>query len=198
MKTKRINISLSSVAICLSLIIGWIAIPFAGMSASSAVDCPNGPLATDLTGPATGGSTPTGMARYREKGSNQLIVNVRSVNLGATTTSLDVYIGDTKVGTISLRGRNGQLRLDSTTATITEGTVITIRNGTTVVLTGTFACVAGGPTSSPTVSPSVSPTMAPTVSPTVSPTVTPTVTPTVSPTVTPTVSPTVSPTMMPF
>jgi hypothetical protein len=191
MKRKRSNISLSSIAICLSLMIAWIAIPFTDMSAADvSMPCPNGPLAAELTGAAAGGSTPTGTARYREQGRNRLIVNVRAVNLGATVTTLDVYIGDTKVGTISLRGRNGQLRLDSSTATIDENTVITIRNGSTVVLTGTFACVAGGPNASPTATPTASPTTMPTVSPTVSPTA--------SPTVTPTVSPTVSPTMRPF
>lgn len=72
------------------------------------------------------------------------MVNVRSVNVAANT-ALDVYIGESKVGTITIgRGRSGQLRVESP-ATIDENTAITVRNGTTTILSGTFACVAGGP-----------------------------------------------------
>jgi hypothetical protein len=203
MKSNRINSSLGSVALCLSLVLGWLAIPFTTdiLVAGAAEQCPNGPLAAALTGSAISGTTPSGTARYRERGSNRLIVNVRGVNLG-TTSSLNVLVGDTVVGTISLLGRNGQLQVDSPGAPIDENSVISIRSGANVVLTGTFACVAGGPKANPTTSPTglptPSPTGSPTASPTGSPTASPTASPSVSPAASPSVSPTASPTMMPF
>ena len=90
---------------CTVVIAAWVLLPFSGFFTSDVtatlMPCPNGPLAADLSGSGTGGVTPAGTARYREKGSNRLMVNLRSVNVGADT-SLDVYIGETKVGTISI------------------------------------------------------------------------------------------------
>ena len=157
------------------------------------MQCPNGPLQADLTGTAVNNKTPTGTAMYKEKGKNNLMVKVRSVGVNAGT-SLDVMVGDTSVGKITIpKSGNGQLSLDTTTATITEGTTISVKNGDTVILSGTFACVAGQgrPGASPTT------TANPTASPTMMPTATPTETPTATPSPTPTTMPTTSPTMMP-
>lgn len=102
-------------------------------------DCPNGPLHADLTGAAVNGKTPNGMAMFRDKGSNGLMVMVRDVDTTAGTT-LTVMVGTTSVGTINVaRNGNGQLKLDSATG-ISEGTQITVMNGTTTVLSGTFTC----------------------------------------------------------
>ena len=160
MKNDENNLSLTFVAACLGLALIWIGIPITGLFAAgnnaTLTDCPNGPLAAQLMGTGTGAGT----ARFRERGSNRLIVNVRSINATAGAT-LTVYIGETSVGTISRgTGGSGQLRLDSlpTGTTIDENTTISVRSGTTVVLSGTFACVAGGLDTSPTASPTVSPT----------------------------------------
>jgi hypothetical protein len=146
MRTNGKRVVLGAVALCLCLMLVLAGVLYNGTSAAvSTMDCPNGPLSADLTGAAISGRTPAGMARFRERGNNGLMVNLRNVNVAANT-ALDVYIGETKVGTIEIgRGRSGQLRLDSTAATVDENTVITIRNGATTILTGTFTCVAGGP-----------------------------------------------------
>ena len=144
MRTNRFGLVAPAVCIGFLLMLVLAGISFRDAQAEAVFDCPNGPLAAQLTGSAISEVTPAGTARFREKGSNQLIVNVRSVNVPANT-ALDVYIGDTKVGTITIgNGRSGQLRVDST-ATIEENTAITVRNGTTTILSGTFGCVAGGP-----------------------------------------------------
>ena len=148
MKSNRslTGLGLTALSLCLALVLAGVLFnaPQAAETPGAATQCPNGPLAADLTGDAISSITPAGTARFREKGKNGLMINVRQVNVAANT-DLDVYVGETKVGTIEIgRGRNGQLRVDSSAATIDEGSVITIRNGTTTVLTGTFACVAGG------------------------------------------------------
>ena len=158
--------------------------------------CPNGPLQADLTGSAVNNKTPTGTAMYKEKGKNNLMVRVRSVGVNAGT-SLDVMIGDTNVGKITIpKSGNGQLSLDTTTARIDEGTAISVKNGDTVILSGAFGCVAGqgrpGASPTTTANPTATPTAMPTETPTPAPTATPTATPTVMPTATTT--PLVTPT----
>ena len=194
------KVTLVLVAVCV-----WAsaaAIGYARPETSTNTDemqCPNGPLRADLTGSAVNNKTPTGTAMYMEKGKSGLSVKVRSVGV-ADDTALDVMVGDTNVGKITIpKSGNGQLSLDTTTATITEGTTISVKNGDTVILSGAFACVAGknrpGASPTATASPTTSPTMMPTVSPTVTPTETPTATPTTSPTMTP--SPTTTPMVTP-
>jgi hypothetical protein len=179
-------------ALTILAVMAWVAFSFAGFGTAEAnnlpADCPNGPLRATLTGADISGKTPSGTAQYKDKNNNSLMVMVRSVNVAADTT-LSVMIGGTSVGQIKVpKSGNGQLKVDSATG-ISEGTTITVMNGETTVLSGTFACVAGGggsTTPSPTTTPTASPTVSPTVSPTASPTVTPTVSPTMSPTATPT------------
>jgi len=150
-----------------------------------------GPLRADLTGSAVNNKTPTGTAMYKEKGQNGLSVKVRSVGVNAGT-ALDVMVGDTSVGQITVpKSGNGQLSLDTTTATITDGTSISVKNGDTVILSGTFACVSKGGVAGATPKPTKTKTPKPTASPTIMPTETPTATPTETP------MPTATPTTMP-
>jgi len=129
----------------------WVSIPVIGyVTATSETDtqqCPNGPMVADLTGTAAGNTkAPSGTAQYREKNNNGLMVRVRNVT-AAQGTSLTVYIDDTSVGTISLpRNGNGQLKLDTLNATINEGSTISVRNGTTTIMSGAFRCAGGGNT----------------------------------------------------
>ena len=179
--------ALGVLAVCL-----WVSAAVIGHTQPEAnkaiVDCPNGPLKADLTGSAVNNKTPTGNAMYKEKGKNGLTVEVRSVG---ADTSLDVFIGDTSVGKITVpKSGNGQLSLDTTTAAISEGTTITVKNGDTTILSGTFACVSGTTQTGATPKPTKTNTPAPTATPTTTPTETPTATPTVTPTTTPTTMPT--------
>lgn len=180
-------------------VFAWLALGVAGLLTTAASepsqDCPNGPLFAELTGPAISGRAPRGTAQFRERGSNALMVMVRQVNL-AEGTILGVFVGGNSVGQITLpKNGSGQLRLDTTTATINEGTAIEIRNGTTVVLSGTFKCVPRGGRGNTNTNISPSPTM--TASPTATVSPSPTMTMSPSPTVSPTATMSPSPTMMP-
>lgn len=166
----------------------WVITPlishFSVQASDTAADCPNGPLKADLKGAAAGGKAPQGLAQYKDRNSNSLMVMVRSVSV-PEGTALNVFVGDTNVGQITVpKNGNGQLKVDSPTAAIAEGTEITVRNGETTIMSGTFACAAKGGSTTP--SPTATTTPSPTASPTASPTVTPTVTPTATPTLIPT------------
>ena len=129
----------------IAIAVGWLALGMVGIYSTAASgsqqDCPNGPLMADLSGTAVGGRTPRGTAQYRERGNNALMVMVRSAAAGST---LDVLVGGTSVGQITVpQNGNGQLKVDAPTVAITDGTTIEVRNGMTVVLSGTFRCVAG-------------------------------------------------------
>src|SRR5215212_10636112 len=115
MRTDGIRVVLGAGALCMCLTLVLAGVMYNSTSAAvSTIECPNGPLSANLTGDEISGRAPAGMARYRERGNNGLMVNLRNVNVAANT-ALDVYIGETKVGTINIgNGRSGQLRLDST------------------------------------------------------------------------------------
>ena len=142
MKTTEIRNGLGAAAFCSILLLAICGVMLSGAKAESyASQCP---LSADLTGSAISNMTPAGTARFREKGNSRLMINLRQVNVAADT-NLDVYAGETKIGTIKVgRGRSGQLRLDSPTAAIDENTVITVRNGSDTILTGNFVCTSGG------------------------------------------------------
>ena len=126
----------------------WVSIPVIGYvdATSTAVDTQcKGPLTADLSGTAAAGNTrgPSGTAQFREKGSNGLSVKVKGMS-AAQTAALSVYIDDTSVGSITPQKGNGDLRLDTVSATINEGSTISLRNGSDTVLSGTFRCRGGG------------------------------------------------------
>lgn len=130
------------------------------------LDCPNGPLQANLTGTNTDGKTPGGVASYKENNTNGLSVMVAEVSV-PDGTNLGVFAGDKSVGEILIaKNGSGELKVDSVTG-ISEGTVLSIKNGETVILSGTFACAVSSPSPSPTM------TMTPTETPTLTPTPTP-------------------------
>lgn len=132
----------SRIAMCILAILAWSTVPAAGLLLTSADNSPSQctQMSANLTGTATAGTTPRGTAKYKETGKDRLQVDVRSVNLPAGT-NLDVMINDTNVGSIALpRNGNGQLKVDAPTVTVADGSTIVIRNGTTDVMAGTFAC----------------------------------------------------------
>jgi len=136
-----------TIALTILAMAAWFAFMLVGFSTppvnGALIDCPNGPLHADLTGTDVNGKTPSGMAMFREKGSNGLMVMVRNVDTTAGT-SLTVMIGTTNVGTIDVtKNGEGQLKLESA-AGVADGTAITVMNGTTTALSGTFACTAKG------------------------------------------------------
>ncbi len=126
----------------------------------------------ELNGPAIGGITPRGNARYDQFSSTQrnLQVNVSFVNL-PNGTVLSVLIGsptslpNTTIGTFVIQNRSGFFGSSAsgnggTLPAISPGSVIAIRNGNSTVLSGTFGTTPPTPTPTPTPNgtPSPSPT----------------------------------------
>lgn len=127
-------------------------------------------LYAPLTGSTIDGIMPSGVGQYAEFGttSKALSVFVNRVNYPIGTI-LDVSLGNTSIGQITLRDcGEGALRIMTNVPTVVIGDTLTVKKGTTTVLSGTFRAV--GPTVSPTPTPSVSPSPSPSVSPTATPT----------------------------
>ena len=125
------------VVLAVLTVLAWAVFMFAGFGTAEgnnvSADCPNGPLRADLTGADISGKTPSGTAQYKDRNNNSLTVMVRSVNL-AEGTKLSVMIGDVNAGQITIpKNGNGQLKVDSASG-ISEGTTITVMNGTTTIL----------------------------------------------------------------
>ncbi len=129
---------------------------------------PSAVLFAPLQGATIGGVMPRGTGQYIEFGANkQLAIYVNQIRLAGGTV-LNVSVGATAVGTITLSPQGyGTLRLDTTTGgvvpTIAAGDMLTVKNGETTVLSGTFRLPTPNPTPSPTVSPT--PTGTPTPRP---------------------------------
>lgn len=97
-----------------------------------------------LNGAPIDGIVPRGMAKYLELEGGRKILKVfaRQVNL-QSGTSLDVIVGGINVGQIVLRpSRDGAIRLDTANGNnvpaVTAGTTVELRNGSNVILSGTF------------------------------------------------------------
>lgn len=113
-----------------------------------------------LNGATINGVLPRGFAEFEVHSSRtELEVRLSQINLPAGT-SLTVAVAGNAVGQIVVSGGEGRLRLRSdngqTVPNVVAGTAIAIRNGSTTILSGTFAGTSGSPTPSP--SPSGSPT----------------------------------------
>lgn len=127
---------------------------------------PNGgDLFAGLTGPTLNGVVPTGWAQFEIHSSRtELEARVRQVNL-PIGTALNVVVNGTPAGNLVLEsGGEGRLRLRSdngqTVPAIVVGSTIAMRNGSTTVLSGTFAGFTG-PTPSPTPTGTPGPTPSP-------------------------------------
>jgi hypothetical protein len=104
-------------------------------------------LRTNLAGAAIAGKKPEGNADFRSDGTRmRLNVEVENVNVGAGTV-LTVHVTlpgsvATTVGSITLRAAaENELEIDSQNGVvpaIVSGTMITVLNGTTVILAGVF------------------------------------------------------------
>lgn len=125
-------------------------------------------LYSPLTGAIIDGVMPRGLGQYAEIPTNIRILNVfvNRVRL-ANGTSLSVLVGTTVVGQITLNHGEGRLRLSTangdTVPTITADTPLTVKNGETTILSGTFRAANSTPTPTPT--PTGSPTPTPTSTP---------------------------------
>ena len=127
-------------------------------------------LFAGLTGPAIGGVTPNGRARFSSGGGDdgdgdspasegpELEAHVAMVNL-PVDTMLDVVVGTTTVGQIRLRTSGRGEFEGNTTAVIAVGTAISVKNGTATILSGVFSATPP-PEPTPTGTPRPSPTPA--------------------------------------
>jgi hypothetical protein len=194
MKALKTKSKFRSAFLILSALALWVAVPFylqmgASVSADATSNYPD--LIAQLTGPQTSSnpSAASGIATYdvRTVSSTSTVreltadFNVSSVPNG---TSLKIFLNDTQIGAVSASMNHGHFAIstamqNTTVPNVVSGDTFSVKNGTTILLSGQFAAPA---TPSPTTSPSHTPT----------PTHTPTGTPTNSPT--PTHTPTVTPT----
>ncbi len=111
-----------------------------------------------LTGATINGVLPNGFAQYELHSSRtEFEVRVRQVNL-PNGTVLTVSLNGTTVGQLILDGGEGRLRLRSdrgdNVPVVTAGMTVTLKNGATTILSGTFS----GSSATPSPSPSGSPT----------------------------------------
>lgn len=137
------------------------------------------PLYAQLTGAPINNAAPRGLAQYKGYGTErELEVFVNMVNLPAGT-NLTIFVGTANVGQFTLRpDHSGRFETDAANLPmIAVGTVLTVKNGETTILSGTFQ--NGFPSPSPTAS--HSPTPRPSVSPTGTPSGSPSPTPTHTP-----------------
>lgn len=118
-----------------------------------------------LTGAAIDGVIPRGTGSYEAYGTRtEFETYVNFVNLPDNTV-LTVSVNGAAVGSITLDNHRGCLRLSSTRGDVVPvvaiGSTISVNNGTTVVLSGTFASAFPSPSPTPSGSPTPSPTPRP-------------------------------------
>lgn len=127
-----------------------------------------------LGGPAIGGITPTGRAKFEIENEDsgltrKLEIKVRDVNLPAGTV-FNVLVDGAIVGQLTLRtsGR-GEIELfGSSVPAVQAGTTVAVVQGSTTILSGVFPANPGPtPSPSPTPSPNPSPNPSPSPSPNV-------------------------------
>lgn len=211
MKLTAKNRNLFKTGAVLLLAAFWMIIPLAlnGFQAG-AEEMRDTRIQATLTGAPINGVTPTGFSEHRldDDGRRRLSVQANSVNLPAGTV-LDIFINNAPVGQMSVDGfSNAFFNIDTNNGqnvpVVNFGNPIEVRQGNSIIVSGTFGTVtatpspSGSPSASPSasVSPSASPTGSPNGSPT--PSVSPSVSPTVSPSITPTPFPTTpTPTVSP-
>ena len=132
-----------------------------GSPSPSPSGSPNaGDLFANLTGATLNGVLPRGFAQYELHSSRrELEIEVYQINL-PSGTSLGVTVDGASVGNLILEdGGEGELRLRTdngqTVPMVIIGSTISISNGATMILSGTF----GGATPTPSPSPSGSPSL---------------------------------------
>jgi len=116
----------------------------AGISAPTTAEAAGVKLKVKLTGPAIGGQTPHGVAKFKDKGTKRKFsTEVQDVNLPAGTV-LHVFVNSTEMGTITLSAlKNGQLEVNTKDGGIVppmaKGDVVTVKDtGGVTILSGTF------------------------------------------------------------
>ncbi|MDT7689199.1 MAG: hypothetical protein QOE46_1958 [Acidobacteriota bacterium] len=134
----------------------------------------------NLAGAVISGVTPTGTAVFRQGADNsrKLEVEVEHVNLPVGTV-LNVLVGGTKIGTITLDSLGaGQIELETergqTVPVVNTGTSVAVTNQSGAnIVAGTFGSAAPTPTPTPGATPTPTATPSPTPTPGATPTPTP-------------------------
>ena len=167
-------------ALILGAIALWVVLPFyfGSDSTLSRAESFNPGITAVLSGSPVAGVTPRGSAVFQSFTSNgsttkSLSVQVSTVNYAANTV-LQVSVNSTSVGQITLNAvHSGALNISTanggTVPTVAAGDTVTVKNGTTTVLSGTFVAPATA-TPTPTRTPTVTPTRTPSPTPSGSPT----------------------------
>jgi hypothetical protein len=122
-----------------------------------------GDLFASLSGPTLNGVLPIGYAQFElESSRTEFEVEVRQINV-PLGTGLTVVVDNVRVGSITIAdGGRGELKLRSdrgqAVPQVVSGSMISINNGSSAVLSGTFRGLVG-PTPTPTGSPSPTPVL---------------------------------------
>lgn len=140
------------------------ALPFSLMYSSTVARADGDPvpdIIAVLRGDPIGGVTPAGFSAYfvSESG-RRLVTQVGHVNL-PEDTELGVFLNGNSIGTIRLDDHRGTLFLSTehgdTVPEVVSGDVLSVRNGDTTILEGTFGAFVT-PTPPPSHTPTASPT----------------------------------------
>lgn len=115
-------------------------------------------LHAPLTGEPIGDIMPRGFASFDTHPNNtrHLEIFANFVNL-PNGTVLTVFIGDTTVGEITLNNKQGRLRIESNVPAVVAGNTVSVKNGETTILSGTFTNTMPTPPGSPMPTPSPMP-----------------------------------------
>ncbi len=180
------------VSLIFAAVFAWVAIPFILQNKVEASETPSSTLTANLVSPS-GSVNPHGAASYNVYPSGKRELEVEAEDVNAVGATLTYFLNGTSIGQMTVGADfKAKLKLSTeagqTVPTVNAGNTVQVKNGATVILSGTFGA-ATTPTPSPSGSPTVSPTGSPTGSPTATPTGSPTATPSPSPSPTETPDP---------
>jgi len=153
-------------------VFAWVTLPFVlRHNVEASAEVPILTLTANLAAPS-GSVNPHGLATYNVYQSGNRELEVESEDVNTAGAVLTVFLNNNSIGQVTvgadfkaklkLRTQDGQ-----SVPTVNSGDTVQVKNGATVILTGSFG--GGGQTPTPTATPTGSPTASPTVSPTGSP-----------------------------
>ncbi len=171
-------------SLVVAILAAWVSIPM--LTGSVKADgTPVIVVRTAILASPTGSINPHGVGTWQlyQSGNREIEVQIQDVSLAIGTT-LNAIVDGNSIGTLVVDDRQRakiKLRTEDGQAVpvVNDGSTCSVRNGSTVLVSGVFG--GGGPTPTPSVSPTGTPTGTPSPSPTGSPSPSPTGSPSPSP-----------------
>ena len=167
-KTKQIRVW--KFLVLLTALAAWISIPYITGKVKASSETPSVIRTATLAAPGVA-VNPHGNATWKlyPSSNREIEVEVGDLNLAAGT-SLDAVVDGATIGQMIVdANRHARLKLATedgqTVPVVNNGSPIQVKNGSTIVVSGTFATVTATPTPTPTGSPTGTPTGTPTPTP---------------------------------